>query len=416
MPVPIIRKLCILSALLAVFSGCSPALENAPSYGPAKQESFFLSENLLNIEPQAKGPKVYKPKKALSKQETIEEYIEQQYLAYSKLEYTDLSYFLDMDQVRNQNCLIWLKMLIQRRRLLKENGLCYVDTKKYNYKITYQSKPVDNRMTYWKEAGIKMNGETFVHFTIKGQTGKVYPPFMALNTQHTVRMRKIDGVWKITFHYYPGSPRKFSPSSAITLPSEKQMLADLKKEFKSSSGSSSKRKAEIPEGAFAYDGERAAGYAKRYTESRNPNFYTIGDWMGNCANFTSQCLWYGFGSSSGKNGYMAKNWTGTRGGGTAAWENVRYFWSYATASYKEDEQGIRSEVVKTVADLKLGGILQTKNIRKKGEEIDFGHSYILVDEDKLLLSQNSPDCYMYYSDLVNVEIRMLNPLYIIPKT
>ena len=86
-----------------------------------------------------------------------------------------------------------------------------------------------------------------------------------------------------------------------------------------------------PAGAALYDGKAAAAYAARWMQPPNPAYYDIGDWIGNCANFTSQCIRAGFGGGDSPQGgaAMTDEWFAGAGGGSPAWENVGKFWDYA---------------------------------------------------------------------------------------
>lgn len=349
-------------------------------------------------------------------EETIEEFFAQQYKAYISLQYIDISYLIDTEQMRNRNPLIWLENLVQRRRLLAEQNYCFVETTKKQYAINYEEKPKDQRMEFWRSRGIINEDEKIVHFTITGEKGFAYPPFLAINGQHTMRLKEIDGVWKITFHYYPGSSR-FRTKTPLALLSEEEMLEDLKKEFQAVSQATSSGKRDIPVNVVTYDGTRAVNYAQTYTESPNPAFYEIDDWMGNCANFTSQAIWYGFGtkdkpSAAGREN-MTSQWYAGKGGGSAAWENVESFWNYAAASRGSKDKGLHGEVVESIFQLEIGGLVQTRAGRFRNTDERYNHNLLLVDTSALKLAQNTPDCFIYYSDLVDVDTRLFYPRYLV---
>ena len=363
---------------------------------------------VLISEESAAAPAAYTA--ALSAEQTIQAYFEQQYLSYINLSYTDISPLLDMEQAQNRNLVVWLQTLTQRRRLLTQHNLCYVETQKFPYTIQYlqNNELTDDRMNFWNNRGIVEESEdsaTF-HFVILGEKGKVYPPMMATGAEHTILMRKVNGVWKIYFHYYPGSVRRFYRSGEAVLPSEEEMLAELLKEF----FPASVQAVSIPAGAKPYNGELAARYAQNYTETPNPGFYKISDWMGNCMNFVSQCVWYGFGSEqlTGPSGRqnMTAEWYAGGGGGSPAWENVDHFWRYAT-----DSKGFLGQVLPGVSALREGDIVQTRSARPGSTNTeDYNHCLILMDKERLVLAQNSPACFLYYSDIVNVQYRFLRPV------
>lgn len=356
-------------------------------------------------------PSVYMPSEELSLEETVYAYFEQQYLAYANLSYIDISGMVDVEQSQNRNALVWLQTLIQRRRLLSENNLCYVETRQFPYDITFlaEDELADDRTAFWRNRNLADDNEHMLHFVITGEPGRAYPPMMAVNAQQTMRFREVDGIWKMTLHYYPGSVRRYRRDAVLQLPAEESMLADLRKEFANTTCDPSP----LPSNAKPYTGAAAARYAKKYTETPNPGFYNIGDWMGNCANFISQCIWYGFGSGEEMpNMYARENmtasWYAGSGGGSPAWENVDYFWQYAVGG-----QGLYGHILEGVSALEQGDIVQTRSGgNNSGDEDDFNHSLLVVDKETLLLAQNSPGCFVYYSDIVNVEARFFRPAYL----
>ncbi|ATW27385.1 amidase domain-containing protein [Candidatus Formimonas warabiya] len=402
-------KFVLLFCLALFLSACSAGGgDNLPS-GQSVEPSLEKSST-------AQEPTVYIPDHPLTQEETIEQFFEQQYQAYTGLHYIDVSYLLDMSQMRNRNPLIWLEILIQRRRLIAQHQLCYVETTKYPYRITYEEEAEDGRMEFWSSRGIHNEDEVIVHFTITGEKGRAYPPFLAINGQHTMRLKQIGGVWKITFHYYPGSSR-FRQNTPLVLPSEEEMREDLMREFQTLAPAASSGETSLPAHASPYHGLRAVQYARTYTETRNPAFYGIEDFMGNCSNFLSQCLWYGFGSGDqpdiARRENMTAQWYAGQGGGSPAWESVEQFWNYATASRNPGEQSLYGEVVETISQLDPGGIVQTRPGRFRNTDEEYSHSLLLVDAPTLLLAQNSPDCFVYYSDLANTDARFFNPRYLI---
>lgn len=395
------RLMVLVLLLFSLFlSACTPndnsRIPMNETQSPAVEEEPSIAETLI-----------YTPSHSLTIEETIYQYFEQQYEAYINLQYIDFTSLLDMSEARNRNSVVWLKTLIQRRRLIEENGFAYIETVKFPYEILYEKEPRDERMDFWNRRGLIEKDEVIVHFTIKGQKGRVYPPLMAVNAQHTMRFKKIDDRWKITFHYFTGSTRRFHHSTTLVLPSKDEMLNNLKEEFKVSSSATSIPKTALPPNASGYNGRRAAEYAKTYSESRNPDFYSISDWSGNCSNFTSQSLWYGFGKN------MTSEWFAGQGGGSPAWENVEQFWDYVTTPNNPHDQGLHGEVANKISQLHTGDIIQIRTGSFRENDDKYNHSLILVDDSKLILAQNSPDCLVYYSDLVNVETRFFKPRYLI---
>ncbi|NPV91339.1 MAG: hypothetical protein HPY50_11275 [Firmicutes bacterium] len=352
---------------------------------------------------------IFTPDHQLSMEETIENFFSLQYDIYTGMRYFDISCLIDTSQQRLVNELVWLQTLTLRRRLIAENGFCYVETQRYPYTIRFDEQAEDERLEFWSRHGMKTEGSMVVNFTITGEAGRAYPPFLAVNSQHTMFLKQENGVWKITFHYYSGASR--FRNKTLVVPGEGEMLAGLRDEFKNVSEPDLER-ASVPPGTAAYDGTRAVEYAMRHAESANPIFYDAGDWRGNCANFTSQCIWAGFGGRgetdvSGQR-FMTSRWYAGEGGGSSAWENVVSFWNYAANPPRSG--GLNGTVAAGISQLKPGGIIQT---RLPGEGEEFGHSLLLVNPSTLMLAQNSPDNFVYYSDLVSSEMRFYNPAYLV---
>ena len=44
------------------------------------------------------------------------------------------------------------------------------------------------------------------------------------------------------------------------------------------------------------------------------------------------------------------------------------------------------------------------------QEEKYTHALLVVDSEKLMLAQNSPACFVYYSDLVNNYARFIRPV------
>lgn len=392
-------------------NGTDNSASNIPSLAdPSQGGAGFTAEKQ-----ESEASYIYEPDHPLTMEETVEHYFSLQYDIYETMKYRDISYLVDGEQQRPLNELVWLETLAMRRRLISEYGLSYVETQRYPYTITYQEEAEDGRMEFWHRRGLDTPDSTAVHFTITGEKGIAYPPFLAVNSQHTMRLKQIDGVWKIIFHYYSGSSR--FRNVTLTVPDEDVMLAQLKEEFRPASPVSNVNHA-IPQGVIAYDGRKAAEYAALYTEVSNSFFYDAGDWLGNCANYTSQCIWAGFGGSgqgdvAGRK-FMDSLWYGGQYGGSPAWENVVHFWNYANPP-QAASQGIHGQVVDGIFDLKTGDLVQTRMQKEDGDsgEDPFSHSLLLVDPDKLMLAQNSPANFIYYSDLLSSEARFFNPIYLV---
>ncbi len=330
-----------------------------------------------------------------------------------------MSAITDVSRRGIKNAGVWLQTLILRRRLITEQNYCYVSTEQLPYTVTFEEEPEDDRMRRWQtgsSSGIGADDSAvFLHLRVTGQDGACYPPMLALGAQHTFVLFETNGVWKIVFHYYPGSIRRFELGQALTLVDEEQMRDALEKEFASQANT------EVPTppvGAAIYNGVRAAAYARTHMAEKNRGFYDIGDWMGNCQNFISQCVWSGFsgGGQARIAAYdnMTGSWFAGGGGGSPAWENVGHFWGYVTRERSPSSAGLHGSVLTGALQLTEGDIVQLcSQLPEEGAEEEYHHSLVVVDKDTLMLAQNSPDCFVYYSDLVNTNTRYFRPAYLI---
>jgi hypothetical protein len=304
-----------------------------------------------------------------------------------------------------ENVLNWNNLLAMRRNIIFEMGYCYVETERFPYTIYYISKKNldDQRMDYVniKDFG---KGAVALHFVIKGIEGKAYPPIFALNSQHSMVFTLEDGIYKIAYHYFPGSEGKFQNDLPVKMMAKIEMRNLLEKEF---SGEIIPEKQDFIY-RRAYNGKAAAEYAFEFCEKQNPVFHFVGDWYGNCMNFASQCIWSGFkteGETARKHSCMTNDWYCGKPGGTLNWASVSRFFGWVT-SKKTDMQVI---IFDDVNSLKTGDLVHIGSYLCEEEE-KYTHALIVADSEKLLLAQNSPACFVYYSDLVNNYARFIRPV------
>jgi hypothetical protein len=125
-------------------------------------------------------------------------------------------------------------------------------------------------------------------------------------------------------------------------------------------------------------------------------------------NFASQCIWSGFkteGETARKHSCMTNDWYCGKPGGTLNWASVSRFFGWVT-SKKTDMQVI---IFDDVNSLKTGDLVHIGSYLCEEEE-KYTHALIVADSEKLLLAQNSPSCFVYYSDLVNNYARFIRPV------
>ena len=389
------------------------------------EESVLTGVNSLTEEAEQEEG-VYLPEAGMTAEETAEAYLEQMYLSYCQNELIDFTAILDTSEREIQYILLWTEALLQRRRLLAESGLCWVDTEKKPYTVTYigQYDVEDERLWHLGKL-VPEEGEDAVvlHFVVEGEEGEAYPPILAAGAQHSILLRKKGGVWKVAYHYFPGALQKFASLEGLDERSDAEVLTELEAEFaayeepKTASAPSATKApsdTKVPSGAKIYDGTLAAAYAQEYLTEKNPDFYDIGDWQGNCQNYVSQCIWWGFSAgeepSVGAYDNMTTSWFAGSGGGSDAWEGVNSFWYYVN----NQNSALKVSFLQSAAELRTGDLVQTHSLSGNSESGNFNHSLIVVDAEKLILAQNSPGCLLSYSDLLDTETRFIRPEYLIP--
>ncbi len=327
------------------------------------------------------------------------------YDSYIEMLPIDISPVIDLDFEMMENVQNWNTLLAMRRSIIAENDYCYVETERFPYTIDYitERELDDQRMDFvsMKDFG---EGAVALHFVIKGVPGKAYPPIFAANSQHSMVLTLEDGIYKIAYHYFPGSEGKFQNDLPVKLMPKIEMRGLLEKEF---SEKTSPEKADF-EYRRVYNGKAAAEYALLFCEKQNPEFHFVGDWFGNCMNFASQCIWSGFktaGETAKNHSCMTNDWYCAKKGGTLIWASVSRFYEWI-GSEKSDMQTVEFYDVKS---LKTGDLVHIGSY-VCAEEEKYTHALLVADSEKLMLAQNSPACFVYYSDLVNNYARFIRPV------
>lgn len=390
----------ILISLLLLF-GCVPAKETIteipeeiPVFSGTEEPSEPKPTEIEYIAPPASTPEM-----------AVINYFDALYDSYIAMLPVDISPAIDLDFEIMQNIQNWNSLLAMRRSIISEKGYCFVETERFPFTIDYfpEKELDDQRMDYVRLSDFG-EGAAVLHFTVKGQEGKAYPPIFALNSQHTMILTLEDGIYKIAYHYFPGSEGKFQNDLPVTLMEREEMEELLAEEF------SPKEEADFPEPEFEriYDPEKAAEYALRFCENQNPDFFFVGDWYGNCMNFASQCIWSGFRaeSDSPKNfGSMTKNWYMGKNSGSLIWSSVSRFWEWTGQEY------CRMQVREfyDISKAEKGDLVHIGSYVCETEG-KYSHALFVADEEKMMLAQNSPACFVYYSDLVNNYAKFIRPI------
>lgn len=395
----------IVAAILIILSLCSCAAPAAAPVEPVSEPEERSSAPETEPEPAEPEVLTFEVPAGLSPQETVSLYFEQLYRSYTELKPVDLSPVADLEQGRMMgNLQSWNDLLALRRRVIFEHGFCYVDTAQKPYDINYfEEKELGDRRMDYIDLSEYGEGAVALHFIISATPGEAYPPLFAVNSEHTVVLSFDGERYRVAYHYFPGSEGKFENDLDVMPMTEEEMLAALYAEF-----------AEVsPEALEAlygrvYDGGAAAGYALAYCESQNPDFHFVGDWYGNCMNFASQCIWSGFaseGETPGNFGGMTDEWYCGKTGGTLIWASVSRFWSWTQGA------GCPMQTVtfSHVGAVRNGDLVNVSSHTAE-EQNKFTHALIVVDDEKLIFAQNSPSCFVYYSDIVNCDFRFLRPI------
>lgn len=378
----------------SVISDTVPEISESEKTGEPEEEIIEKPTEIEYVAPQSKTPEM-----------AVINYFDALYDSYLAMLPIDISPVIDLDFEMMGNVQNWNTLLAMRRSIIAENDYCYVETESFPYTIDYINKKElnDQRMDYVRMSDFG-EGAVALHFVIKGVEGKAYPPIFAVNSQHSMVLTFEEGTYKIAYHYFPGSEGKFQNDLPVNLMEKEEMETLLKQEFRQ------KAEPEVPfsEHERIYNGNAAAGYATEYCEEQNPAFHFVGDWYGNCMNFASQCIWSGFKTDSETpKGYggMTKNWYCGKTGGTLIWSSVNRFYEWTT------RENCRMQVHKfrDINKVKNGDLVHIGSYACEEEE-KYTHALIVADSEKLMLAQNSPACFVYYSDLVNNYARFIRPV------
>ena len=119
---------------------------------------------------------------------TIESLYKAQYDAYLTMEYKDITPYLDMDKVQNQNKVSALKKLTSRLKYMNEKAYGYVEKKRFPVAFNYED--------------ITMNADNAtVVLQLELDNKQAYPPFICTG-DNVYELKKYNGIWKITSHDY----------------------------------------------------------------------------------------------------------------------------------------------------------------------------------------------------------------------
>ncbi|CDM68681.1 putative membrane protein [Clostridium bornimense] len=158
-----------------------------------------------------------------------------------------------------------------------------------------------------------------------------------------------------------------------------------------------------------YSPDKGILYAKTFSKSYNPLFYSA---PGDCSNFVSQCIWAAYGGydfSSTETSYenirkkyrmVPGSWHGNEGGGTINWESVENLYNYLCKEKTIGPNGVGLNNKKTYESLSpssinLGDVLQFGSINKR-----YSHSVYVTHINgngskysDIYISQHTADLY-----------------------
>ena len=102
---------------------------------------------------------------------------------------------------------------------------------------------------------------------------------------------------------------------------------------------------------------------------------------------------------------MTKNWYSGKEGGTLIWASVSRFYEWT----KQDYCGMQTAVFFDISKAEKGDLVHIGSYVCETEG-KYSHALFVADEEKMMLAQNSPACFVYYSDLVNNYAKFIRPI------
>jgi hypothetical protein len=323
-------------------------------------------------------------------------YYDVAYDIYLSMQMQDLSGVLDMSSVQNQNFVDALEANTITWKHSIQQG--YTKDVRERYPLYFEFKKID-----------KVGDTVFLTVNISGDSTEAYPPFVAFGENKFI-LKQSKGNWLITQHDY-NDVVLFEQSKT-----EKKDFQLDKVRIKVDEQNAQTMTLMIPNEDvgilsnpytdYTYSTSRAVQYANNFVVSRNTYFYDAGL---DCTNFISQCVSYGFGSttsysSSSSYRMVPGTWSAGSGGGYPAWEIVSSHWSYMISS-KTGLNGPRVGT-RTWSTLSNGGVMQI-DFTSNGT---YDHTVICVDKANQKFAQHTDNGYRYYNDYTGSK-RFYQPSY-----
>ncbi len=342
----------------------------------------------------------------------IVDFYEEFYDAWYSLEYNDFSDVLNPNSVQCCNKIITLTRVIDRWKYLISNGLYKGQRDKLSLAFQFDSICIyDDYAVVSVNITHDENDKSLVH----SPDGMCAFPFFVSFGANQFGLVKIDGKWLIDEHEYEDVWfYEESVDELITYDRDSDM-ADLESEYSVEDEGIDICAVDPPytgvHQEYAYSPTRAVSYAYTHCESPNSIFYEAPE---DCTNFVSQCISYGFGSSSSYSsldsfrmvsGTYSTGWYADAGGGSAAWESVTAHWNYMTSD-KANKSGPRVVLIPSIGNICDGDVMQIDFQRDGG----YDHSVICVDAVNGTFAQHSGDHLGHINDYTGNK-RIYRPTY-----
>jgi hypothetical protein len=103
------------------------------------------------------------------------------------MEYKDITPYLDMSKIQNQNKVTALNRLCTRRKYVDKKGYWYVEKRRFPATLNFTNI-------------IQKDNYARVSLEIETVRGEAYPPFIA--RENIFELEKINGKWRIVNHEY----------------------------------------------------------------------------------------------------------------------------------------------------------------------------------------------------------------------
>ena len=323
------------------------------------------------------------------------------YESWSKKETIDFSSVLDTNSFFGENYILAFDEINRQKKYMLEKGYCSDCFVPIDIIISCEDIQFDKSIA---RATVVINGNCEL----------CYPWFVCLGDNEIV-LSKNDKTWIITsisnedVFFYTLNNDKFSHVNDIELfdrIDKENEKCDNITEGKTMIDDDNTIKSN-PYVDHQYSASRAVKYAKKFVSNGNSHFYSISG--GDCTNFISQCVSYGFGSTSSytnSSSYRMTSgiWSAGSGGGFPAWESVSNHWTYMLQG-KAGQEGPRASV-RTWSSLINGDIMQI-DFTSNGS---YDHSTICVSKADNKFAQHTSNGYRYYSDYTGTK-RFYHPSY-----